>query len=129
MDTREITAGLRMSHWAQIIRERQESGLTVKAYCEKAGFHENSYFYWQNKLREAACEHLPEIRSNIPSTNLPKTVFTEVKISGYSETASNTTPDDNGVIRLEIFGVKICADSLYLPANIAALLKELSEPC
>jgi hypothetical protein len=37
------------------MKERAESGLTVKAYCETAGFHQNSYFYWQRKLREASC--------------------------------------------------------------------------
>jgi putative transposase len=56
IDTREIAAGYRLEHWAGIVRERAESGLTVKAFCESAGVHPNSYFYWQRKLRESACE-------------------------------------------------------------------------
>jgi len=55
MNTRKIAAEYRLTQWAGIIRERQESGLNVKAFCEAKGFHENIYFYWQRKLREAAC--------------------------------------------------------------------------
>jgi hypothetical protein len=56
IDTREIAAECRLAHWAGVVRERAESGLTVKAYCESAGLHENTYFYWRRKLRESACE-------------------------------------------------------------------------
>ena len=58
MNTREIAVEYRLSHWAGIMRERKESGLSVKAFCEKAGFHENIYYYWQRRLREAACGEL-----------------------------------------------------------------------
>jgi putative transposase len=55
MDTNAIAAEYRMAHWSGIIQEQQESGLSIKAYCKAAGFHENSFYYWQRKLREAAC--------------------------------------------------------------------------
>ena len=54
MNTREIAQEYRHSHWAAIIRQRAESGLTVKAFCQTIGIHGNTYFYWQKKLREAA---------------------------------------------------------------------------
>lgn len=59
VNTREIAAGYRLEHWAGVVRERAGSGLTVKAFCESAGMHQNTYFYWQRKLRGAACETLP----------------------------------------------------------------------
>jgi len=37
------------------MRDRAERELSVRAYCVEAGIHENTYFYWQRKLREAAC--------------------------------------------------------------------------
>ena len=46
----------RMQHWAEIIRERQESGLTVKDYCAQHGIVEKTYYYWLRKLRTAAAE-------------------------------------------------------------------------
>jgi len=58
MNTREIAAEYRLSHWAQKMRERQESGLNIREYCQIEGYHENVYYYWQRKLREAACQEL-----------------------------------------------------------------------
>lgn len=59
MNTRKIAAEFRLDHWAQVIHERTEKGLSVHAYCESIGIHENTYFYWQRKLREAACSGMP----------------------------------------------------------------------
>ena len=60
MKTREIAEEYRLSHWAGIMQERQASGLSIKAFCKNAGFHENAYYYWQRKLREAAVTELTE---------------------------------------------------------------------
>ena len=54
INTRKIAAEYRLSHWAQIMKERSISGMSIKAYCESIGIHENIYYYWQKKLREAA---------------------------------------------------------------------------
>ena len=58
MNTREIAEEYRLSHWSEKMRERQELGLSIKAYCEQQGFHENVYYYWQRKLLKAACTEL-----------------------------------------------------------------------
>lgn len=58
MDTKKATAEYRLQQWAQIIHERANSGLSVRAYCERIGIHENTYYYRQNKLRETACKEL-----------------------------------------------------------------------
>jgi len=57
-NTREIAAEYRLSYWAELLRERTESGLSIKAYCEQHGMHQNRYHYWQRKLREAAVAEL-----------------------------------------------------------------------
>jgi hypothetical protein len=71
VNTRYIAEELRLSHWAAIMRERQESGMSIKAFCESRGFHSNKYFYWQRKLRAAACEELlspsPQVPAVLPS--------------------------------------------------------------
>ena len=54
VNSREIAAEYRLNHWAQIMQERSESGMSIKAYCESIGLHQNVYHYWQRKLREAA---------------------------------------------------------------------------
>ena len=53
MNTRTIASEYRLQHWAGIIKESKESGLSIRTYCKNVGIHENTYFYWQKKLREA----------------------------------------------------------------------------
>jgi transposase-like protein len=53
MDTRKLTKEYRLAFWTQLARERAESGRNVRAFCEERGLHENTYYYWQRKLREA----------------------------------------------------------------------------
>lgn len=67
VDTREIATGYRLEYWAGIVRERAESGLTVKAFCESEEVHPNAYSYWQRKPRESACERLTA--GALPSPN------------------------------------------------------------
>ncbi len=55
MNTRDIATEYRLTHWAQVMQDRTDRGLLIRAYCKEAGIHENTYFYWQRKLREAVC--------------------------------------------------------------------------
>ena len=61
MNSRHVAAGYRLAYWATIMKEHKESGLSVKAFCESTGYNESAYFYWQKKLREAACNELTPI--------------------------------------------------------------------
>lgn len=63
MNTRNITAECRLAHWAQVMHDRADKGLSIRAYCAETGIHENTYFYWQQKLRKAV--------SAIPEKTLP----------------------------------------------------------
>ena len=37
MDVQKVTAEYRLSQWAQVIKARQESGQTIKDFCEEKG--------------------------------------------------------------------------------------------
>jgi len=58
VNTHEIAAEYRLAHWSEIMRERTASGQSIKDFCAAAGFSENTFFYWQRKLREAACQNI-----------------------------------------------------------------------
>lgn len=69
MNTRKIAKEYRLSQWAQIITARDESGKSIKKFCEDAGISRYAYFYWQRKLREKALSELTiaeESTKNIP---------------------------------------------------------------
>lgn len=50
MDTRKIAAELRLGHWAGIMRERKESGLSIRRWCRENGISEKTYYYYYNKV-------------------------------------------------------------------------------
>ena len=56
VNTREIAGELRLSHWAGIMQERTRTGMSIKAFCQQMGICQNTYFYWQRKVRAAADE-------------------------------------------------------------------------
>jgi len=58
MNTRKVAAEYRLSSWAEIIRERNASGMSIREFCKRSGYHEYTYFYWLRKLREATCTEL-----------------------------------------------------------------------
>ena len=60
MDTQKATAEYRLSKWAQTIQARVDSGQNIKEFCQTAGITKNAYFYWQRKLRTAACTELAD---------------------------------------------------------------------
>jgi putative transposase len=70
MDTQKVTSEYRLSQWAQVIQARLDSGQSVKDFCLANGISRNAYFYWQKKLRKAACTELAkteESRNVVPS--------------------------------------------------------------
>jgi len=95
MNTREIAAEYRLSHWAQMMRERQERGLSIKAYCRESGFHENVYYYWQRKLRQTACAELTE-RTADAETGLVPSGWTRLTGAGSEPLGSALVIEING---------------------------------
>jgi transposase-like protein len=106
MDTRKIAAEYRLAHWANIMRERQESGQSTKTYCESAGIHPNTYYYWQRKLRTVASQKLatmtPTEASGIDKFLVPK----GWAVCEATKTASNEKP-----LTIEIGDCRVLANA------------------
>jgi len=112
----------RLSYWAQVLRERAESGLSIRAFCQEARIHENVFFYWQRKLREKAFE-LTARQKETMEINLVPQGFMEVKID--SQTTQDQQMPTSSQIRIECGRVRITTDSAYPTNRLALLLKEL----
>jgi len=126
VDMAEIAEEYRLSHWAEIVREREESGLTIREFCKNAGFHENRYFYWQKKLRKAACEELGLIQGK--TTSMTPAVFAEVKLPAQHAMAPIVSIHNTN-ISVEAAGVRLTAGSDYPIAKVAELLRMVSQEC
>ncbi len=128
MNTREVAAEYRLAHWAEIMHRRKESGLSIKSFCEIEGFHENIYYYWQRKLREAACQQINQEQGTHPQTGIVPSGFTELKVM---QTQGRRQPwiSSQGELRIEYGGIKLTADSAYPAKQLLAIVGELRGLC
>ena len=129
INTREIAEEYRLSHWAKIMHERVQSGLSIKAFCKQIGICGNTYFYWQRRVRAAACEHIASTREETKSTGLIPKGFTEVKLSEPPKEVSIADIAGNGRICIEVGGMRITADNAYPPVQLAELLNGIIPLC
>ena len=106
------------------MRARTESGQSIKSYCERIGIHQNVYFYWQRKLREAAAEAMVLEQGLAVRSGLG---FAEVSISEQSTGFALPSANHPSQISIESGVVRITTDSAYPPEQLAVLIRELSK--
>lgn len=122
MTTKELTYQYRLAQWSELVKERVDLGLSIRAYCAKKGFAENTYFYWQRRLREAARTQLEREQASLPASG-----FVEVALPPVSE--ASVAQAQAGQLHVELKGIRLSADSGYPPEQLAELLQVLSRPC
>jgi len=127
MNTREIAVEYRLAHWAKTVQDRSESGLSIKAYCESLSIHENTYYYWLRKLREAACGELTKIEGK--PVKLANPVFAEVKLPVEAGLLPGAAIPQQGNICIEVAGARISADCEYPIDKLAEVLRAVKLPC
>jgi len=123
--------------WSQFIQECKESGLSVAEFCRDAGVRPNTYYYWQKKLRDEACQQLVMSRAGTSLPSFAATApqgFTEVQLRDASpsqplvlESTQSDTNDKEaiGQIRIDVATRQIIADATYPTEKLALLLREL----
>ena len=47
----------RLQEWAQMVQERQSSGLSNREFCRQNGISEKTYYYRLRQLRESVIAH------------------------------------------------------------------------
>jgi len=126
MDTRTIASEYRLVQWSQALQERKATGESIKEFCRNKGVSRNTYFYWQRRLRAVACEHLAKYEPAQKPVVRPH--FAEVMVCEPSA-ALSVPAEAASQLRIEVSGVCITADSTYPTDKLAALLRELAQPC
>ena len=68
----EIRQQIRLNQWSAMVREREDSGLSVNAFCKQAGIATKTYYYRLRRLREAAlkCAQSGTVQSTMPQPEL-----------------------------------------------------------
>lgn len=57
--------------WAMLIKERMESGMTVREWCHDRDIKESRYYYWLRILRRKAVENTEQKPQVPPFVELP----------------------------------------------------------
>ena len=82
-------AKVKMAEWAEMVRSRNESGLTVTDWCKQKGINLKTYYYRLKRVRQKVCDELeqhdivPIVAIDEPVTKTEKIELSvgEVKIS------------------------------------------------
>ena len=56
MKAQNMAERIKIDGWAKLIRECQESGLSVRQWCEENGFSTKTYYYRRKRVREELLE-------------------------------------------------------------------------
>ena len=123
----ETKMHFRKEQWKQFILERQPSGLTINNWCQQHGFKRTTYFfYWLRRIRQEACQALPE----------PQAVSPVPFVQISTETNSKTVPAQviepkpvlrDAVIHIRLKGADITIADGTSPQMIRAALLALKK--
>ena len=108
----KITHQVRAEHWAKILNECMNSGMSKTAWFRANGISEKQFFYWQRVLRRKAYEasqnlSLPAVaeKEQVSAVQQPVS-FAEIKLPAVSPVPSSVFHPDlvirKGKLVLEI---------------------------
>jgi len=63
----EVTA----QRWAALIKERMDSGMTIKEWCQERNIKESQYYYWLRTLRRDEADAAEQDSETAPFVELP----------------------------------------------------------
>lgn len=53
----QIKKSLQLSSWAEMVKDRSNSGKTVAQWCDESGINIKTYYYHQSRVRKAMIEN------------------------------------------------------------------------
>ena len=96
MDSTTLTRQVKLEKWAEMIRARNESGLTISRWCKENSVNEAKYYYWLKRVRQSACETLPTI-------TLPANPFVPIAMEVPIKSIENSA-DQSYAMRITVNG-------------------------
>lgn len=124
MTISEVKRQTRIKEWAQRIGERQESGMSIDAWCTANDCRKGRYYYWLKTVRMAAIENA---KPATPCTALVRVDPEELPFSTLALPMETGSEKNSIVIRYEKATLELPTET---PVTIIVeLLKALGAPC
>jgi hypothetical protein len=98
--------------------------MSIKEFCKTSGFHENVYYYWQRKLREAACEELT-VRGQKEAVPCE----TPLIPNGWAICKSGEQEINGKAVAIEIGGLRVIAEAESDPEILVKVCRALKSLC
>lgn len=114
INNRQYTRQVRLKEWKKVFQARNESGLSVKAFCEANNISKDKYFYWMGIARQ---EQIKQADNQLVQLPNPETLPSEV--SSYSPVGILPSPT---TIKLHINGVDVTVDQDTTPAMLKMVI-------
>ena len=84
---------VRLKQWAEMVRQRNESGLNVSQWCRQNGINQKTYYYRLNRVRKALCGEV-EKHEIVPVSTEPEITVSHEQISLSVGNVVVNLPDD-----------------------------------
>ncbi len=56
----KVKKEVKLAQWAEMVRSRNESGLTVTGWCKQNGINLKTYYYRLKRMRQAVCSEIEQ---------------------------------------------------------------------
>ena len=89
----KVKKEVKLAQWTEMVKSRNESGLTVTDWCKQNGINLKTYYYRLKRLRQAVCNE-SEQHDIVPVKPMAGTEPTAEKIELSVGDVKITLPDD-----------------------------------
>ena len=89
----KVKKEIKLAQWVEMIRQRNESGLSVTEWCKQNGIHIKTYYYRLKRVRQAVCSEM-ERHDIVPVEPIAGTEITTEKIELSIGDVKISLPDD-----------------------------------
>lgn len=89
----KIKNEVNLKHWAEMVRQRNESDLSVSQWCLEKGINQKTYYYRLNRVRKALCGEV-ETHEIVPVDPEPDIAASHEQISLSVGNVVVSLPDD-----------------------------------
>ena len=92
-ETAKMKKEAKPAQWVEMVRQRNESGLTVTEWCKQNGINIKTYYYRLKRVRQAMCNEI-EQHDIVPVEPIAGTEITTEKIELSIGDVKISLPDD-----------------------------------
>lgn len=89
----KVKKEIKLAQWMEMIRQRNESGLSVTEWCKENGINIKTYYYRLKRVRQAVCSEM-ERHDIVPVEPIAGTEITAEKIELSIGDVKISLPDD-----------------------------------